>query len=471
MGKYKTLLVNIGIFGLNVFATKLIAFFLVPLYTSHMTPVQYGVADMAQTTQNLITPVLTLSIADAVLRFSVEGVENRHKYIGFGLYITLASCVLACILLPMLNLSVFGGLGNYKILFLMVYCAGAFQTLYSSVARSYGHLRLMAVSSIISSLVTCYLSVDLIVYKGMGVSGYLLALFVGSLVAITTYIAIGGIEGYLVVPMRSLQIGKHDLQDLLSYSIPLVPNSVFWWAGMGVSRFFITGSLGVAYSGLYAAASKLPNLINSIYSIFQQAWTLSAFQEIKNEGVEDFYSKVFKLLQLLLVVVCQILICGAPFLAHWILKDKFYVGWVYIPIVSIGVFLNCLSSFYGSVFTSSKQTGYLMKTTFVGALTCVVFSAFLTPELGVAGAALSMVACNASVFLMRAYEARTVLPFEVNWKLLIATIAFLLMQGLIPLIIDSGWAVVMLSAVIGVIMASLHLVVCKPLILAMLKRR
>ena len=59
MGKYKNLLVNIGLFTLNTVSTKLITFLLVPLYTYFLTTAQYGVTDMSLTVAGLITPVLT----------------------------------------------------------------------------------------------------------------------------------------------------------------------------------------------------------------------------------------------------------------------------------------------------------------------------------------------------------------------------------------------------------------------------
>ena len=37
MNKYRTLLLNIGLFGINTVATKLITFLLVPLYTYYLS--------------------------------------------------------------------------------------------------------------------------------------------------------------------------------------------------------------------------------------------------------------------------------------------------------------------------------------------------------------------------------------------------------------------------------------------------
>lgn len=48
MGKYRRLILNTVLFAINAVATKLITFFLVPLYTYYMSAGEYGLTDMSQ---------------------------------------------------------------------------------------------------------------------------------------------------------------------------------------------------------------------------------------------------------------------------------------------------------------------------------------------------------------------------------------------------------------------------------------
>ena len=107
MGKYKNLLVNIGLFTLNTVSTKLITFLLVPLYTYFLTTAQYGVTDMSLTVAGLITPVLTLSIGDATTRYIIDDPNDKKQYISVGFWVTLFGCLLMLLLLPLLNLPIF----------------------------------------------------------------------------------------------------------------------------------------------------------------------------------------------------------------------------------------------------------------------------------------------------------------------------------------------------------------------------
>ena len=66
--KYRTLALNTGLFALTAMATRFISFFLVPLYTYHMSAAEYGITDMSATVISLVTPLATLAIADAAVR-------------------------------------------------------------------------------------------------------------------------------------------------------------------------------------------------------------------------------------------------------------------------------------------------------------------------------------------------------------------------------------------------------------------
>ena len=117
------------------------------------------------------------------------------------------------------------------------------------------------------------------------------SLIFGGLVAIVLYLIFGGSWKYVRIPKKERD--RYFLKKMLLYSVPLMPNAIFWWVGTSVNRFFITSMLGIGASGLFAAASKIPNVMNMVSSTFWQAWSLSAFQEFKKTDTGKFYSNVF----------------------------------------------------------------------------------------------------------------------------------------------------------------------------------
>ena len=121
MGKYRRLILNTVLFAINAVATKLITFFLVPLYTYYMSAGEYGLTDMSLTVINLATPLVTFSIAEAAVRFIVGDSDRQDDYVAISILITLFSVVLVTVLSPILDLGAFGGLGEYKAWFILAY--------------------------------------------------------------------------------------------------------------------------------------------------------------------------------------------------------------------------------------------------------------------------------------------------------------------------------------------------------------
>lgn len=81
MNQYKYLFKNMGLLTLSSFATKLLSFFLVPLYTNILTTTEYGTYDLMNTTVGVLIPILTLNVQDAVARFAMDKKQNRKAIV------------------------------------------------------------------------------------------------------------------------------------------------------------------------------------------------------------------------------------------------------------------------------------------------------------------------------------------------------------------------------------------------------
>ena len=75
MNKYIKLIKNISIFAIGTFTSKLLVFLFTPFYTSMLSPEMFSDVNLVVDTSNLIIPVVTICITDAVIRF--ENLFNR----------------------------------------------------------------------------------------------------------------------------------------------------------------------------------------------------------------------------------------------------------------------------------------------------------------------------------------------------------------------------------------------------------
>lgn len=249
-----------------------------------MSAGEYGLTDMSLTVINLIMPLATLDIAESAVRFIVGDYARSDEYTAIALGITFISIAVVIFLTPILDFGVFGGLGSYKGWFILTYATSALMNMCGEVTRGMGRIKLIPVCAGISSLITLISAALCIGAAGMGVTGYFVSVSIGPAMAIVLYLTRGGIGKASFTGVRKIiahpqQEIRDLIKSMLRYSLPLIPNSLFWWLGSGINRIFITGMLGISASGMFAAASKIPNLLNTAYSVFQQAWQLSAFQE------------------------------------------------------------------------------------------------------------------------------------------------------------------------------------------------
>lgn len=426
MGKYKNLLVNIGLFALNTVSTKLITFLLVPLYTYFLTAAQYGVTDMSLTVVGLATPVVTLSIGDAATRYIIDDPDDRERYISIGFWVTLLGCVLMLLLLPLLNLPIFGGLGNYEGFYLVYFVSSAFNSYLANVARGLNQIRLITWASIASSLISALSAGLLIGLFGWKVEGYFISLILGGLAAVIIYLVFGGSWRYVNFPKKERD--WQFLKKMLLYSVPLMPNAVFWWVGTSVNRFFITSVLGIGASGLFAAASKIPNVMNMVSSTFWQAWSLSAFQESKETDASRFYSNVFAVFRTFCFLAASGLMLLTPWLASLLLQKKFYDSWPIIPILILAFLFNVFAGFYGIVFQVSMKTRYLMTSTAAAAVVVIILTWLFVHLIGLRGAAWAMVGSNLVMYITRVIMARPFVGISINWPLMLANFLLVCVQ-------------------------------------------
>lgn len=456
MGKFKNLALNAALFAVNAVATKLVTFLLVPLYTAFMSAGEYGLTDMSLTVISLITPIATLSVADAAVRFIIGDRAKEREYAFFGFAVTLASAALVALFSPLLDIDVFGGLGAYRGWFVLAYASSAFLQLCSEIARGIGQIKLIPICAGVSSLITCASAVALIGGLGMTVIGYFISVSVGPLIAVAVYLTVGGMGGLVLDGARSVLgngLGRARTlwAPMLRYSLPLIPNSLFWWVGTSINRFFITGMLGIAASGMFAAAGKLPNLLNTAYSVFQQAWQLSAFQESGGDGLDRFFSSVFCVLQAGMTVLCALVSFLAPWLAMVFLQGEFYGAWPMISILLVANLMNVFNAFYGTVYTTTMHTSYIMRTTVAGAFACAVLTPTLIVPLGTYGACVASVVGNALVFAMRVRDSRRYINFNVDWRVLAPTLVLLVVQAAVTVTQVPGWHVMSGACLIAIV--------------------
>lgn len=407
MNRAKKLVSNSIIFTIGNIGTKLIAFLMVPLYTYTLSRADYGQIDILMTTVSLFLPITTLSIFDAVFRFSMDSSVNVKEILTSGIIVTALIALVELALYPFLFFFHF----KYALAFLLILISTALFTLIQNFARAIGKSKIFALAGIINGFCFAILNVVFLVVWDFGIKGYLYSYLISIIMGIV----------YLVISLKSWQYIDVSLfslkttKKMLHYSIPLIPNSLAWWLTSDANRFIILTFIGVSANGLFAVANKIPSLLNMMFNIFTQAWQISAVEEYDSEDVDVFYSNTFDVLQsFLFLIVASILIIIRPLL-NIIISPEFSSVWQYVPILLISSLFSNLSAFLGTVFLAVKKTSGLFSTTVVGIVVNLVISFIFTPIFGINGTALGGSVGFFTVMLIRFVYIQKYVNVRLNW--------------------------------------------------------
>ena len=173
--KYYNFVKDLFLFAISTFIPKAITFFLVPLYTNYMSTSEYGVVDIVTTTISVLVPLLTLDIADSVLRSTIENKKNNNPY-SFGLKMLNNATLIVIGVVIVNKLCGFFEVADWLILLFTIqfYLTGLYG-INISYLRATDRIMLLVTTSIINTCTQVLYNIILLVILRMGLNGFLLS--------------------------------------------------------------------------------------------------------------------------------------------------------------------------------------------------------------------------------------------------------------------------------------------------------
>ena len=449
MNKYQTLAANTILMSVGTFGSKLLVFLMVRFYTGYLTPAEYGTADLITQTANLLIPMVSMDITDAVFRFAAERRGGRTEAFSVGLrVITLGSAGLLLVIALLQGVPAVRAYGFLLASFVIASCCHA---LCAHFVRARGNTALFAAQGFFNTALFIGLNVLFLAVFHWGIRGYVLSTTVANL--ITT--------GLLVFRARLWRYAglapRHGLRrQMLRYCIPLIPTAVFWWI-MGVSdRYMVKWFLGSDANGIYVVAYKIPTILTILATVFMDAWQLSAIAESDGDRQAHlrFYGRIWDAFASAVFLCAGGIIALSPLLIRLLAEEAYYSAWQYIPVLTLSMAAAAFSNFMGSVYVVTKQSKASFWTSLVGAGSNIVLNLWLIPQIGLQGAAATFLSCLA-VSLIRLVNARQLLPFPLSGRKLALGVGILLLQTLFLLFRWPGWLPVQIAGLLALLLLGL----------------
>lgn len=218
------------------------------------------------------------------------------------------------------------------------------------------------------------------------VSGLAIGLMIGAI--ITFAFAARALGGKFIRPT------KRVIGEMVHFSIPIMLSNV---ATTGIMNFAID-FLGVfvlaSTVGSYGAAFKLARIFDVVLTsttfILLPAFTKAISSKSLSNRISSIYdNSVFYMLLITLPILMFLVAASIP-ITDLLFSHAYSLSYIYFAIISIGITVQVIGSFAGTLIISYGDTKRFMRYQLLIVFTELILLAVLTPFIGVYGAIISL---------------------------------------------------------------------------------
>lgn len=398
--------------------SKMIGFFLIPLYTHYLSPKDYGTLELISLTADLLAILIGAQISTAVFKFYHQAKEDDdRKNIISTAIIGLATISGTSFLILGYNAGfisnlIFGHEKNTLLLQLM-FCSYFF-VLLEEVPLAYLRIldksRVYVLITFAQFISMICLNIFFIAFMKYGVLGMLLStLITFSIICITLLIK--------TLTFTGIKLIFSVFLDMLRYSTPLIPATLSMFVINFSDRFFLNHYESLAQVGIYSLAYKFGMILTAmIVQPFSLIWQSKMFQFYEDENRSALYNSIFLMF---LFVMCSgyLLISGYVGEALKIMvSDKYYEAAIYVPIICAAYLLNGINLIFNAPLYAEKKTKIIGKINLLAALLNVILNITLIPVYGIMGAAIATLLSYLFIVSYTVFESTKISNIEWDWK-------------------------------------------------------
>jgi len=414
----KFLLMHSSIYGLGTIVSQAVAFIMLPIYTRHLTPADYGVLELLDTTIMLISLVVTIGIGRGMSRFYYEEDNSNYRctvisstYIMFfGLSLVFLPVLIY--LSPTFSEIIFStsDYGKYfTISFVNLVMGGLID-----IGLVYLRLEkkpVFFISITISRLIVVIsLNIVFVVFLKMGVWGILLSTFITRII----YAIV------ITVPLlwkTGLEFSFQLSSNIIKFCLPMIPANLFSALIRQSDKYFVLFYLSIAEAGIYSLALKLGNVIHVLITMpFIMTYVPRRFEIMKSKEASETLKQVYTYYSFLFIFLGLALSVLIPEILMIMATPKFYAAGPYIPLIVLSMFLfGCQYHFdFGILY--SKKTKYFAYINFIIAGIHIGLNFILISRYGIWGAIWASVVVLGTQALLYLYVSNRY--YKIDYELL-----------------------------------------------------
>lgn len=426
MSRGKDLAKATGILAFGRVCTQFISFLLLPLYTTVLTPDEYGVFDLLNTSIMLLLPLVAWQTDQGVFRYLLDARGDKKKIsriISSAAFLNTAQCLIYVILMSVFYLIY---AVDYVIFLVLDLVASVFASTLLQIARGFGNNGLYALGSFVSAVTAIILNIIFLVFIPLGIWGLLVSLITSQFLTVIVLFFLLRIHVFISIR----EIDWCLIKTLVIYSLPLVPNSLAWWVINMSGRVIIVLVLGVYQNGLFAIASKFSSAFIAAYNVFNLSWSESISLHYKDEDRDSFFSSTINKVFSLFVLICSLLIALMPIAFPLMIESQYNEAYGQTLVLLCGALVQVFVGLLSALYIALKKTREIAKTSVFAAIISLVLTLLLIRFIGAYAVSVATLLAFILMAFYRLVDIKQYIRFKLDRKIMLLNCCLMLIAFL-----------------------------------------
>lgn len=401
-----------GIYFAGNVLTKMLAFLLLPLYTTKLDPSAFGYYNLTINILMVAIPFFCLEIWSAILRFMLnpEREGDRERTL-------LCAWIILIFGFTVFTLIYIGAKLFFNVPYIgYVYIYAIVQTLqfaYNSIARGYGENLLYAASGLVSSFINLSTNVILITVFHQGIESLYISAIFGMLVQIT-------IIELRVKTFRRLSFKLFDMKlmkEMIRFSLPLSFNTICFFFSGGYNSIVISNTLGLESNGLYSVAGKFVTVLTLVTSCFTMSLQEMTYRSSSDKNRASFYTATLNLYFKFITIAILAIIPAVKVVYPIFVGEAYASSLSVIPLYFLSTVASNYATCLGNYFMAEKQTKPLTISLLAAGITNFVLIHLLIGKVGIQASNISLFAAFSLSCILRLIMFKSIgeLKFDIKY--------------------------------------------------------
>jgi O-antigen/teichoic acid export membrane protein len=415
------------VYGSGYVTMAVVSFVLVPIYTRHMSPSEYGVLGLMLVLYGLMTAVYDLGFTNSVGRFffDTDGSDDDASLATmratslvflacFGGVLTAVLCIFAPEWSELLTQTrSHADLVRIVAVTLYLECLGIVPL---TLIRMQERSQLFIAITVTRFVVTATLSILLVAVLDLGVRGALLA-NAGSAAGVVLVLLPSLLASVRVRPSTPV------LREMLRFGLPFFPVLLSGWFIDASDRYLLGLYRTKAEVGYYVLGYKVAQVIQIAIAAFTMGWAPLRYRIYQRPDAQDVYRRLATYYVIGATALTVPVALFAREIVSLVAPPSYGAGAAIVPWIAFSYGLYGLYVLLVTGMGVSKRTAPMAWIVGIAAVVNIGINVVAIPVWGIKAAALTTVMANALMTIGSWYWSQRFYPIAYDWSRMLRAMA------------------------------------------------